>query len=249
MPGKEYFARIATDHRRKLDSLVHFTEVEVSNHSYFYDLNGSHPFSNALTWTIDDANFSPGQSPPSIDSNTGVFTYRPDANFSGTHTFSVSLHEGNLTDNVQFSVVVDGTPDRPVFVGGGTTPIVLPNAMEGDEYNQTISIFDADGDALSLSLNSGSPPTNFAIVGSNVTFTPPIGSAGLGASQTYSFDLNVSDGNPLSSSVQSFQRTVLERNEPPYIEVDGSRFVTDLNITIPEDCNRSTRLLGILSPL
>ena len=220
--------------------LVHFTEVEVSNHSYVYDLNGSHPFSNALTWTIDDANFSPGQSPPSIDSNTGVFTYRPDANFSGTHTFSVSLNEGNLTDTVQLSVVVDGTPDRPIFVNGGTAPVVLTEAMEGDEYNQTISIFDADGDALTLSLVSGSPPTNFAIDGYNITFTPPIGSAGLGASQTYSFDLNVSDGNPMSSSVQSFQLTVLERNEPPYIEVNGSRFVTDLNITIPEDCNRST---------
>ena len=103
LPLKES-AQIATIIDGNATPLVHFTEVEVSNHSYVYDLNGSHPFSNALTWTIDDANFSPGQSPPSIDSNTGVFTYRPDANFSGTHTFSVSLNEGNLTDTVQLSV-------------------------------------------------------------------------------------------------------------------------------------------------
>ena len=55
-------------------------------------------------------------------------------------------------------------------------------------------------DASTLSLVSGSPPTNFAIDGHNITFTPPLGSAGPGASQTYSFDLSVSDGNPMSSS-------------------------------------------------
>jgi len=215
--------------------VVHFTEVEVSNHSYTYDLNGSHPFSNALTWTINDSNFSLGQLPPTIDSTTGVFTYRPDANFSGSHTFSISLHEGNLSDTVQLTVIVDGTPDPPIFDYGGASPFNLPNAMEGDEYNQTINVFDADGDALTLTY-TGDTPTNFAIDGTNITFTPPIGSAKVG----YSFDLNVSDGNSSTSRVQSFLLTVLDRNEPPYIEVNGSRLVTDLNITIPEDCNAST---------
>ncbi|MDC0156580.1 Ig-like domain-containing protein [Verrucomicrobia bacterium] len=216
--------------------LVHFTEVEVSNHSYTYDFNGSHPFSNSLTWTIDDANFSSGQSSPTIDSTTGVFTYRPDANFSGLHSFTISLHEGNLSDSVQFSVFVDGTPDSPVFSNPGE--FILPNAMEGDDYNQSISLFDADGDALSLTLSGGAPPANFAIVGTNLTFAPPIGAAGGLPSQAYTFQLTVSDGS--LSSVQTFQLTVLARNEPPYIWVDGNSSVTDLNVTIPEDSNATT---------
>ena len=136
--------------------------------------------------------------------------------------------------------MVDGTPDRPVFVGGGTTPIVLPNAMEGDEYNQTISIFDADGDALSLSLNSGSPPTNFAIVGSNVTFTPPIGSAGLGASQTYSFDLNAFRREPTFFFRPIFPTHGFGEKRASLHRGGRQSACNGRNITISEDCNRST---------
>ena len=220
--------------------VVHFLEVEDQNYSvlYSYDLNGSHPFSTALTWSVDSHDVIAGQAQFELNSSSGLLSYRPDGNFSGIHTFTVSLNLGALSDTVQLSVIVDGTPDGPIFTGGGPNPIVLPNAMEGDEYNQTISIFDADGDALTLT-HSGSPPTNFAIIGSNITFTPLLGSAGAGASQTYSFDLNVSDGNTTSSSVQSFRLTVLDRNEPPFIEVNGSRVVKDINVTIPEDCNAS----------
>jgi len=216
---------------------VHFTEVEDQNYSvlYSYDLNGSHPFSSALTWSIDNHDISSGQALFELNASNGLLSYRPDGNFSGTHTFAVSLNQGVLSDTVQLSVIVDGTPDRPIFVGGGPTPIVLPNAMEGDEYNQTIAVFDADGDALNLTLDSVSPLTNFAIVGSNITFTPLQAPKSEG---NYSFDLRVSDGS--LSSVQSFELSVLARNEPPYIEVNGSRLVMDLNVTIPEDCNRST---------
>ena len=218
--------------------IVHFTEVEDQNYSvlYTYDLNGSHPFSSSSVWSIDDNNVSSGQSLFDLNSSTGLLSYRPDANFSGLHTFTISLNQGVLSDTVQLDVIVDGTPDRPVF--SNASQFILPNAMEGDDYNQTISLFDADGDAMTLSLDSGTPPANFAIVGSNITFTPPIGAAGAGPSQTYSFNLIVSDGS--LSTTQAFQLTVLERNEPPFIDVNGSQSVVDLNLTIPEDCNEST---------
>jgi hypothetical protein len=220
--------------------VVHFTEVEVQGYvvEYTYDLNGSHPFSNSAIWLIDDNNVSSGQALFDLNSSTGLLTYKPDANFSGLHTFTISLNHGALSDTVQLDVIVDGTPDRPVFSDPGQ--YVLPNAMEGDDYNQSISLFDADGDAMTLTLDSGPTPagsglSGASLVGNNIIFTPPQIPNSEG---NYTFDLRVSDGSLFS--VQTFQLTVLARNEPPFIDVNGSQSVVDLNLTIPEDCNEST---------
>jgi hypothetical protein len=222
--------------------VVHFTEVEDQNYSYTYtyDLNGSHPFSTSLTWAIDDSNVSSGEAQFDINSSTGLLSYRPDANFSGLHTFTISLHHGVLSDAVQLDVIVDGTPDAPVFNDPKQfMPNLLPepDAMEGDDYNQSISLFDDDGDAMTLSWGAGTP-AGFNIVGHNIVFTPAMDAAGGSPSKLYSFDLNVSDGSLFS--IRTFQLRVLARNEPPFIKVNGSQSVVDLNFTIPEDCNEST---------
>ena len=225
---------------------VNFTEVEDQNYSvtYMFDLNGSHPFSSQLSWLVIDQNVTGGEALFDLNASTGALAYRPDANYSGTHGFSISLSQGAQSDVVQLDVVVDGTPDRPVF--SNPSQFVLPDAMEGDDYNQTIVLFDADGDAMILSLTGGNLPSNCTISGNSITGAPAIGAAGGGASQTYQFDLTVSDGS--LSSVQAFQLKVLERNEPPLIDVNGSTLVRDLYLTIPEDCDQAA-WLALLPPL
>ena len=71
------------------------------------------------------------------------------------HTFSVSSRGISRTGSTV--VVVDGTPDRPSLSTEGR-PLLFDRGDGGDEYKIKHSVFDADGDALTLGLLAVAAP-------------------------------------------------------------------------------------------
>ena len=198
---------------------------------YQYDFNGSHPFDSNLIWSL--SLHPDGNASFDLNSTTGMFSYTPDGNFSGIHEFQATLSNENYFDVVDFNVTVTPVQDAPIFI---TTS--LPSGMEGDDYNQTISVFDADDDDnLSLSYNSALVGLN--VSGFNIVGVPDGGSANGQAYQDYNVTLSLNDGNV---SVQGiFDIRILKRNNPPQIWVNGDSNLSVLpDITLSEDFNETT---------
>ena len=86
---------------------------------------------------------------------TGVCTYTPPGDFSGTDTFTYTVSDGDLTDIATVTITVGVTNDPPVAVNdaygvseGNTLSVA---AAAGVLYNDS----DADADSLTASLVSG----------------------------------------------------------------------------------------------
>ena len=212
------------------NSSINHTIAEDSG-TYIYDFNGSHPHDSNLTWNLSlspDANAS-----FDLNSTTGNFTYTPDGNYSGIHSFRATLSNGNDTDTIDFNVTVTPVQDAPVFL---TSSIAL--GMEGDDYNQSILIFDADGD--NLILNYISPSLGLRREGFDIVGAPNLGSANGQAFQDYNVTLSADDSNGNTTQKQ-FSFRVLKRNNPPLIWVDGnSSFSVLPDIILNEDFNATT---------
>ncbi|MDG0964978.1 MAG: tandem-95 repeat protein, partial [Opitutales bacterium] len=197
---------------------------------YQYDFNGSHPFDSDLIWSL--SLHPDGNATFDLNSTTGMFSYTPDGNFSGIHSFRATLSNENYFDIVDFNVTVTPVQDAPIFITSS-----IPSGMEGDDYNQTISVFDADGDNLSLSYNStlvGLGLTGFTIAG-----IPGGGSANGQAYQDYNVTLSLNDGTDIVQ--KSFNLQILKRNNPPQIWVNGDSNLSVLpDIILSEDFNETS---------
>ena len=119
-------------------------QMSEDNGTYYYDFNGSHPIDSNLSWSITQ--FPDSNATYDLNSTTGEFSYTPEADFFGIHSFSIQLSNGTLSDSLDFNMTVHSVEDAPVFDG----PFNLIAGMEGDEYNQTIAVRDVDGDLLTL---------------------------------------------------------------------------------------------------
>jgi len=200
--------------------------------TYTYDFNGSHPHDSNLTWSL--SLYPEANATFDLNSTSGVFSYTPDGNYSGIHSFRAMLSNGNDTDTIDFNVTVTPIQDAPVFL---TSSFV--SGMEGDDYNQSISLFDADGDNLILSYISPIPTFGLTTDGFNIVGTPNSGSANGQPYQDYNITLSVNDGNFIVQ--QEFSVRVLKRNNPPQIWVDGnSSFSVLPDIVLNEDFNATT---------
>jgi hypothetical protein len=155
--------------------------------TYTYDFNGSHPFDSNLTWVLSQ--YPDSNATFTLNSSSGFFSYIPDGNYSGRHNFTVILSNGKASDSIDFNVTVTPVQDPPVFYPSTS----LISAMEGDEYNQTISVFDADGDNLTITYIS--PDLDLNVSGFNLIGTPTIGRAQGSAFKDYNVTLSLSDGN------------------------------------------------------
>ncbi|MEO1706898.1 MAG: Ig-like domain-containing protein [Pseudomonadota bacterium] len=86
----------------------------------------------------------------------GTLTYTPDANFTGTDTFTYTIDDGNGgTDEAMVTVNVPAEPDQPV-----AAPIVDMMNLDSDTITPvdvSDSFSDPDGDPLTFSAN-GLPP-------------------------------------------------------------------------------------------
>jgi hypothetical protein len=196
--------------------------------TYTYDFNGSHPFDSNLTWALSQ--YPDSNATFTLNSSSGVFSYIPDGNYYGRHNFTVILSNEKASDFIDFNVTVTPVQDPPVFYPSTT----LISAMEGDEYNQTISVLDVDGDNLTITYIS--PDLDLNISGFNLIGTPAIGRAQNSNFTDYNVTLSVSDGNANSNS-QIFPLRIYKRNNPPLIWVDGSSSVLTYDLNLTEDFN------------
>lgn len=210
------------------NSSTQFSTDEDST-GFVYDFNGSHPFDSNNTWSIAETNES--NSSYEINATSGVFSFVPDANFSGNLFFLSTFTGMDGSDEHNFSIDVTGLPDPPIF--SNPAQFILPDAMVGDAFSVTLELFDADGDSLVLS-GSGFPD-GLSVSGHLLTGTPSVSSVAAvdGNYTDYNFSLEVSDGG-LSSSA-SFSLRVYKRNNPPSFEDSLGNAITNLDLNFTED--------------
>ncbi len=206
--------------------------IDEDSGTFSYDFNGTFPYALDLLWSLSispesDAVFD-------INSSNGIFEYTPDGNFSGNHEFTGYFSQGSLYDSIDFNVSVNPVPDPPVFSSQS-----IAYAMVGDDYNQSISLFDAENDPLTLSVSSGSLPAGLIIDGNHIVGVPGDNAASGAPFFDYNFTLSVTD-NLTSTVNQNFTLRVLKRNNLPLIWVDGNSSIPSLSLTLSEDINSTS---------
>jgi len=156
-----------------------------------------------------------------LDQNTGLITFR--AEVEGTYTVffyvtdSLGSHSAEVA--VQFHVGLTNSP--PVYL---SLPVV--EAWVEDLYRYYVSIFDSDGDILTLKLDQG--PGNLTLNGTYLSWTPTIPDIG-----QHTVVLNLTDGkNP--PVFQNWTLTVHPKNHPPTAMIQkpaaNSKFLDGANI-------------------
>ncbi len=82
----------------------------------------------------------------------GSIRYEPEADFFGTDTVSVRLHDGrDVSDDIMLEIEVVGTPDSPTGISLQIPPLaenITPGTVVG-----TIEVFDVDGTSHVIELN------------------------------------------------------------------------------------------------
>ncbi|RYF78951.1 MAG: tandem-95 repeat protein, partial [Comamonadaceae bacterium] len=121
-----------------------------------------------------------------LDPATGAYTYTPNANFSGSDTFTVTISDGQGgTVQVPVSVTVNAVNDAPT---GTATPAVT---NEDQPINGTVVGADVDGDTLSYAVTTPAANGTVAIdpITGEYTYTP---NPNFNGSDT--FTVTISDG-------------------------------------------------------
>lgn len=124
------------------------------------------------------------------DASKGVYTYTPDATYSGADSFTFKVNDGYADSNTA-TVIVSVTNQAPVAQNGNLT------TGEGKPASGTLQAKDPDGDALRYSIVA---PPGYGTVSVNsatgsFTYTPQSGFAGMD-----SFAFDVSDGQNQSNT-------------------------------------------------
>src|SRR5690606_2377905 len=203
------------------------------------------PVSDSVTATDDDGdtltysmNTSPTNGIATVNAN-GSFTYTPNADYSGSDSFTVLVADGNGgTDVALVDVTILGVNDAPSFTLSGNPP-----AIDEDAGAQTVAGFAAgisagpanesgqnltfDLSAIGGSLTFASSPAIDAATG-NLTYQTAPNANGTATIQVLLRD----DGGTLNGGVdtsapQTFVISVTPINDPPDAD--------DLTTSTPED--------------
>ncbi|KNH15423.1 hypothetical protein ACS78_26955, partial [Priestia megaterium] len=157
---------------------------------------------NPLVYNIENP---PSNGVVTIDSNTGIFTYTPNANFNGSDAFVVYITD-NLGGNATSSVIVTVIPinDPPIV------PDYQLTTNEDTPVTSVIIATDIDGNQLTYSLQNA-PVNGIANVGLDgmYTYTPNANFNG-----TDQFTALVSDGQG-GTAVSTVTINVIPVNDPP----------------------------------
>ncbi|WP_394510071.1 tandem-95 repeat protein (plasmid) [Priestia aryabhattai] len=172
-------------------------DTPVTNQVIATNVNG-----NPLVYTIENP---PINGVVTIDSNTGIFTYTPNANFNGSDAFVVYITD-NLGGNATASVIVTVIPinDSPIV------PNYQLTTNEDTPVTSMVIATDIDGNQLDYSLQNA-PVNGIVNVGLDgmYTYTPNANFNG-----TDQFTVLVSDGQG-GTAISTITITVLPVNDPP----------------------------------
>jgi VCBS repeat-containing protein len=135
-------------------------------------------------------------------------TYVPSLDTNGTDTFSVQVSDGELTDTIAVTVTITAVNDAPVITEGSTS--VLNTNEDDDTGSLTFSATDADGDALTWSVNTGAQHGIVTLNGSQFSYAPNIDFNG-----SDSFIVQVTDG--VASATNTVTVNVAAVNDAPMV--------------------------------
>ncbi|MBN56654.1 MAG: hypothetical protein CMI04_03060 [Oceanospirillaceae bacterium] len=141
-----------------------------------------------LTWSI-----SSGAVEGIVTQTGSEFSYAPAADFNGSDSFVVQVSDGTATGTSTVNVTVIAVNDAPVVTSAPVT-----TASEYQVYAYDVTATDAEGDAVSYSLNTAPTGMTMSAAG-EIRWIPE--SAG-----TYSVVVNATDGS--DAGTQSFDITV-----------------------------------------
>lgn len=208
-----------------------------------YMFQAEHPIENNFTWTVSSVTAPLSQYSQSPEE--GNFTYTPEGNFSGVHTFSIQVESIGGNQTRTFDINVTAQPDSPIFDSNQSTEI---NATWiGEDISFTINVDDADGDSLTIS--SISLPAGLNITG-NILSGVITNDEILGGSTSIDLDINlsVSDGTGTVDATKTFTLKVYARNLPPEIFDQNGNSISSIPVTLPEDFTQSD-WLGFIGEL
>ncbi|GAA0397603.1 hypothetical protein GCM10009133_03290 [Cocleimonas flava] len=175
------------------------------------ELNATDVDSEALEFTVETqpANGSLEGTPPNL-------TYTPEANFSGTDSFTFAVTDGQASSKATVSIVVNSVNDEPVADS-------LPVTVEENSVNNAIVLTatDVDGDPLEYAVSVA--PTNGSLTGDapSLRYTPNADFFG-----NDSFEFTVGDGTASSTAIVNITvNEVEEENMPPTVNAGSDREV------------------------
>ena len=219
-------------------AVLNILEDSTSGASYLFQVE--HPLESNFTWSISSSSASTDRYNLSADGN---FTYMPEGNFSGLHTFNIETRSIGGLQNHAFQVDVAAQPDSPVFDSNQSSE--LNATWVGDTISYVINTFDADGD--NLTLTSSSLPSGLNITGNN-TITGSITDDSLLGGATFkdfNLELSISDGTGTPNATKVFTLRVYARNLPPSIVDQNGVPISSITVTLQEDFNDSDWLGAI----
>ncbi len=206
-----------------LNSIGNRTVSEGSTLSF--TASASDPDGDGYTFSLSNA-----PTGASIDANSGVFTWTPAYNQSGTYTnVRITVTDNGspvLSDSEQFSITVGEVNRPPVLNAIGNRTV-----NEGGTLTFTATAIDPDGDDYTFSLSNAPSGASINANSGVFTWTP-----GYGQSGTYTnVQITVTDdGSPAQSDSEQFSITVGDVNRPPVLNAIGNRTVNEgstLNFT------------------
>lgn len=205
-----------------------------------YTFQTEHPIESNFSWTV-----SSGTAPSSQYTQLpveGNFSYIPEGNFSGVHSFTIQSQSINGNQSQTFDINVTSQPDSPIFDSNQTSE--LNATWIGEDVSFTINVIDADGDALIIS--AGSLPAGLNISGN--VLSGQVTDDGLldgASSKNLDIHLSVSDGTGTVDATKTFTLTVYARNLPPEIFDQHGASISSISVTLPEDFSQSDWLDSI----
>ncbi|MEJ2233314.1 MAG: tandem-95 repeat protein [Syntrophobacterales bacterium] len=212
--------------------------------------NDSDPDGNPLTAILRS---SPSNGSLTLDNN-GSFTYRPDADFNGTDSFTYVANDGTSDSNVaRVTITVNPAVDPPIADAG-------PDQTVGENTTVTLggsNSFDTEGEKLFYQWDqlAGPPVTLSDPKAANPTFTAP-SSVGPGG-ESLTFQLTVTDEEAAQATDTTIANvTVPLANGPPNADAGVDQTVDeDSTVTLdgsnsfdPDGDNLSYQWIQVTGP-
>lgn len=188
--------------------------------------NDSDADGNALSVTSVTA---PSNGSVTFNAN-GTVTYTPDANWSGTASFTYQISDGNGgTDTATVTVTVDPVNDAPTAAADSAS------TAEDTPVSHNVLTNDSDPDGDSLSLVAVADPAHGSVsfaANGTITYTPDANWSG-----TDTVQYTVSDGTDTSTGILTV--TVDPANDPPVAGDDSASTERDMAVILSVLANDS----------
>ena len=137
--------------------------------------------------TLTIVSASDGTKGTVVNNNNGTVTYTPNADESGSDTFTYTISDGNIQSTATVSVYISPVNDKPVAANG---TLITNEDIPVTSANMLALATDAEGDTLTISgKTNGSNGTVVDNGNGTLTYTP---TANFSGSDTFTY--SVSDG-------------------------------------------------------